>query len=206
MKKIISIFTLQNVMKVSVCVFILLFALSTSFSSCASNTGKGNDSTLVENQDSIVIGVVEEPIKEEPAVKGVELIFNNKESLWIDYAYRAVREKYTITLDYDTGDAIMHLTIKERDGNQRSQTFHYKGSWKSTSVKRGRNYLEAFDVQVVMTRWEGDDLLGWKLREDNTEREFYFSEKFDNVYGNWDNFYEGRPTGTKIDNVKYITE
>ncbi len=201
MKKIISIFTLQNVMKVSVCVFILLFALSTSFSSCANNSGKVNDSTLVENQDSIVIEEVENPIKEEPVVKGVELSWSYDVEYW-----GVFKKMFFLYLDYENGNAKMTCRWKEKGGDHRSQTFNYEGSWKSISVKRGRNYIEAYDIQLEGISWTGDEILNaGERRKLNNKMELYTTEKFDCIFDNWDDFYGG-VSGGIIDNVKYVTE
>ena len=199
----------HNIMKGLGVISLVMCSFSTSISSCGSKSNNANDSTNVMNQDSILF---EEAINDEPVVKGVEFktkAVSHDENV-VGLAAEVITNTIVLTtkLNYETGSAEMDILYTSENKNNYGEkvnpirkTVKCYGSWKSRSIQRGRNYLEAYEIQV-----------------DSEDSKFkchiilYTTENFD--YAFWDmdkdpyiDFSDGRTeTATKIYDYKEITE
>ena len=185
-------------------IFVGLVALMGLYACDSNKASSGNqekeDSIVTEKevQASTDLSEKESVLEEtsEPKIKAIEFSSIKEERDTYQPRDFADYETTTITvhLNMEDGSAtITHRYVSEdykRSEIKYDNTTIYEGSWKSHDVKRGNSWLNGYDIQCSSK--DGD-------------MEIYTTEKFDYMYFDYSDFYDGK-TGSarKIINYREI--
>lgn len=156
----------------------IIFAIATILvCSCSGNKESKSETSEVNVEETLTRNSEDEAVEsveDEP-----EMLSSFRISTEGEYGYYKFKAVVTC---HDDGTAEMELWTKKiatREEDQTEDTSKGVGSWKSMQVKRGTKYLNAYDVEF------------------NEDMSLYFTEKFDLLFGLFDdnayyNFYEGK--------------
>lgn len=115
----------------------------------------------------------------------VDDLLEGKRSGWIWYNNRDFYHLYNIKINYDDGSAsgICYKQVTPEDSTGKFtvnvDTTLCSGIWKSRSVKRGKNYVEAYEIQLDCEPING------KLKYNIRHISIYTTDKFDFAFVGW---------------------